>query len=102
MFNFDAYAFDIAEVFTPAAIFTDFGSLASVVVNILIAAAGVLAFIFIVISGIKIVTSSGDEKKLDSAKGTLTYAIIGLIVTLLAIIMVNLIQRILGSNVPVI
>lgn len=102
MLNFDAYAFDIGTYFPPAAIFPDFGFLASVVINILITAAGILAFIFIIISGIKIVTSSGDPKNLDSAKSTLVYAIIGLIVATLALIMVNLIQRILGSSVPLI
>lgn len=100
MFSIDAYAFDIAGVFPPAAAFADFGALATVVVKVLIAVAGVLAFIFIIISGIKIVTSSGDEKKLESAKSTLVYAIIGIIVALLALVMVNLIQRILGSNIP--
>ena len=57
--------------------------------------------IFIIISGIKIVTAAGDEKKLASASQTLTYAIIGLVVTILAFVIVRLVQYFLRSNVAI-
>lgn len=101
MFIPDAYAFDIAGVFPPAGAFANFGTLATVVVKVLISAAGVLAFIFIIISGIKIVTSSGDSKKLASASATLLYAIIGLAVAILALIILRVVQIFLTSNVPI-
>lgn len=87
--------------FPPAGKFSNFGQLASDVVTILIGVAFAISIIFIVIAGIKIVTASGDEKKLAAATGTLTYAIIGLVVTILAFVIVRLVQYFLGSNVPI-
>ena len=53
--------------------------------------AGALAVLFIVIGGIKFITSSGNPKQLESAKKTLTYAIIGLLAVLLSTVILNLI-----------
>lgn len=101
--------FNIREVFPPAGIYdasaggevTGFGKLASDVLLILTGVAGTIAIIFIIIAGIKFLTSSGDEKKLASATGTLTYAIIGLVITILAFTIIRLIQFFLRSNVPI-
>ncbi len=101
-----AFAFDIGNVFQPAKIpgygdSTGFGQLAGDVITILISVAGAAAIIFIIIGGIKLITSSGDEKKLASAQGTITYAIIGLAVTALAFIILQIVQFLLKSKVPV-
>ena len=99
--NFDAYAFEIGPTnFSPAK-FADFGQLATAIITILISFAGALSIIFIVIAGFKFVTSSGDEKKLASASSTLTYAIIGLAVTILAFVILQIVQRFIGSNVEI-
>lgn len=45
---------------------------------------GILAVIFIVIGGIKYMTSAGEASKVESAKKTITYSIIGLVVVLAA------------------
>ena len=87
--------------FSPAGRFTDFGQLASDIVTILISVAAAVSIIFIMIAGIKFVTSSGDEKKLASATSTVTYAIIGLVVTILAFVIVRIVQYFLQSNVPI-
>ena len=101
-------AFRIEEVFPPAKIYTGtetevtgFGDLASDVLLILTSAAAALSIIFIIIAGIKFLTSSGDEKKIASASGTLTYAIIGLAVTILAFVIIRVVQFFFGSNVPI-
>lgn len=67
--------------------------------NIITAAllfAGVAALFFIIFSGIKFILSRGDAKKVQSARETLTYAIIGLIVILLSFLIVNIISYITG------
>lgn len=87
--------------FSPAARFTTFGQLATDIIQILTALAGALSLILIVIAGIKFVTSSGDPKKIASAQATLTYAVIGLAVTILAFVILRLVQFFLKSNVPV-
>jgi len=57
-----------------------------------------LAILFIVIAGILYITSSGDSGRVDRAKQMLTYAIIGLIVALLAWVIVQSIAAALGAG----
>src|SRR5690348_11943193 len=51
--------------------------------------AGIAAVIMIVIAGLKYVTSGGDSGSISSAKNTLVYAIVGLIIVLLAQVIVQ-------------
>lgn len=57
---------------------------------------GIAAVIFIIISGIKFITSSGDPKRLEGARHTLTYAIVGLLVVLSAFAIVNVVSIVTG------
>lgn len=50
------------------------------IVNLLSAIIGVVSVVVIVIAGFKYVTSAGDSSKIASAKNTLIYAIVGLII----------------------
>ncbi|MEK9147257.1 MAG: hypothetical protein AAB639_03605, partial [Patescibacteria group bacterium] len=97
-------AFKIDEaIFPPAGIYkgtTGVAKLASDIILILTGVAGILSFIFIIIGGIKIITAAGDEKKMASAQATITYAIIGLVVTALAFVILRVVQYFLRSNVP--
>ena len=52
-------------------------------------AAGVIAVIMIIVSGLKYVTASGDPTNVNSAKNTLIYAIVGLVIVVLAQIIVR-------------
>lgn len=101
--DFDPEGFNINQVFSPAKRFQsseDFGLLASDIVLILTSIATAVAFIFIILAGIKFLTSSGDEKKLAAAQGQLTFALIGLAVVILAFIIIRVLQFFLGTNVP--
>jgi hypothetical protein len=64
--------------------------------NVVFLGAGILAVVFIIIGGFKYTISGGDASGIKSAKETITYAIIGLIVTLLAFGIVNYITGIRG------
>ena len=55
-------------------------SVISTVINILSAFVGIIAVIMIIFAGFKYVTSGGDSGKIQSAKNTLTYAIVGIVV----------------------
>lgn len=46
--------------------------------------AGVVAVIVIIVGGIRYVTSNGDSSQIQSAKNTVTYAVIGLLVVIFA------------------
>lgn len=105
-----AKLFKIEDFFPPAGIYKadpatneviGFGRLASDILLILISIVAALSLIFIIIAGIKFVTSSGDEKKLASATSTLTYAIIGLVVAILAFVIIRIVQFFFGASVPV-
>lgn len=54
------------------------------VINILSLVVGVVAVIMIMIGGLKYVMSSGDSANITSAKNTILYAIIGLVVVAFA------------------
>ena len=73
-----------------------------VVFNNIIAAAltfaGVVALFFIILSGIKMITSGGDPKAVDGAKKTLTFAIIGLVLVLLSFFIGSMIGYITGVD----
>jgi hypothetical protein len=61
------------------------------IVNGLLSLMAIVAAIYLILAGIKYVTSAGDEKKADEAKHTILYAIIGLIVIGLSMVLVNFI-----------
>lgn len=54
------------------------------VLNILSVVAGVITVIMLIIAGIRFVTSQGDSGSVSSARNTVIYAIVGLIVVVLA------------------
>jgi hypothetical protein len=61
------------------------GGLATQIVNTILYAAGVVALVFILVSGFRYITATGDSTRIQAAKETLLYAIIGLIITILAV-----------------
>ena len=92
--------FNISDNFSPAKFLT-VGQLFSTIITILTSVAGVISVFFIILAGIKFVTAGGDEKKMASAQATITYAIIGLVVTILAFIILQVVQRFFGANVRI-
>lgn len=65
-------------------------------VNGLLFFVGVFAAYFIIISGIKLITSQGDAKQLDTAHKTFFYALIGLIIIFTSFFIVNLVATVTG------
>ena len=59
------------------------------IINIFSIVVGVVAVIMIVVGGLKYITSGGDSNNVTSAKNTILYAIIGLVVVALAQIIVR-------------
>ena len=57
----------------------------------------ILAVLVLIIAGIMYILSGGDEGKVETAKKWIIYAIIGLIVALLAWVIVNLITDLTGT-----
>lgn len=60
--------------------------------------AGVALFIMFVVAGFNFLLSGGDPKKLEQAKSTLTYAILGLVVIVVSYLIIQLISTITGVS----
>jgi len=59
------------------------------VVNLISAVVGVVAVIMIIVGGLRYITSGGNDTSVTSAKNTILYAIIGLIIVALAQLIVR-------------
>ncbi|HEY5267595.1 MAG TPA: hypothetical protein VII94_00470 [Candidatus Saccharimonadales bacterium] len=59
------------------------------VLNLFSAIVGIIAVIMIIIGGVKYITSGGSSEKTSSAKDTILFAIVGLIVVALAQVIVQ-------------
>lgn len=64
-------------------------TLIAAVVNLLSWIVGVVAVVMIIIGGIKYVTSAGDSNSTNSAKNTILFALIGLVVVAFAQVIVR-------------
>ena len=67
------------------------GGLIKTVVNVLLWAVGILSVIMIIFSGFRYITSAGDASKTKSARSTLIYSVVGLIVAIMAWAIVNMV-----------
>ena len=61
--------------------------------------AGILSVVFIIIGGFSFILSGGSEDKIKQAVGTIRYAIIGLIITILSVVIVQAVGQFIGLNV---
>ena len=68
------------------------------VMDWLLGLVGVLAVIGFVISGVLYLTAAGDAEQAEKAKTVMTYAIIGLAVALVGLIVVNAIAGLTGAG----
>jgi hypothetical protein len=67
----------------------DISNLAVDIINILSIVVGVVAVFMIIIAGIRFITSNGDSNNVSSARSTIIYAIVGLVVVALAQVIVQ-------------
>lgn len=65
------------------------GESIALVINVLLFLIGAVSVIMIIIGGIRYVLSNGDSTQITGAKNTIMYAVIGLVVALLAYAIVN-------------
>ena len=70
---------------TPATV----GSIINSVTNILFWLVGVASVIALIVGGLQYITSAGDPGRTKTAKDTIMYAVIGLVVAILAYAIVN-------------
>ncbi len=68
------------------------------IVEILLAIAGLVAVIFLIVGGFRYITAGGNEETAESAKKTITNAIIGIVIIILAFVIVRVIANALISQ----
>ena len=78
---------------TPEALVTN-------LISWVIGVAGVVSVVFIIIGGVGYLTSSGDAGKLQKAKNTITYALIGLAIVALSGAIVAFVSGIIRNSAP--
>ena len=67
-------------------------------INIFSIIIGVISVIMIIIGGLKYITSTGDSSKVESAKNTIIYAVVGLVIVALAqVIVFYVLDRVEGG-----
>jgi hypothetical protein len=66
-------------------------TIVSVIKNILLPLAGIIAVLFIIIGGYQYMTSGANEELAESGKKTLQNSIIGLVIVILSYIIVNVV-----------
>lgn len=68
------------------------------VLSVAITLIGIVAFFIFIISAFQIMMSGSNSKGLESAKGSITFAIVGIVVALSAFLILNLLSSFTGIN----
>lgn len=63
------------------------------ILNFLLSVVGILAIIFLVVAGITYFTAAGDKNRIEQAKNTVTYVILGIAFTMGAMIVIRTIGQ---------
>lgn len=81
------------------ATFKCFESIFTNVVQTLTALVGIALFIMLIVGGYGFLFSGGDQKKLEKARGTITSAVIGVVVIIAAYLILKTIELFTGVTV---
>jgi len=74
----------------------DFGGIIGTAIIVIFIIAIVIALIWLVIGGIKWITSSGDSSKVEAARNQIIAAVIGLIIVFLSFFILSFVLRLFG------
>jgi hypothetical protein len=74
------------------------GGIVGAIISFLLIIAILLSLFYLIFGAIRYISSGGDKGKTDQARSTLTAAIIGLIISLLAFFIVNIVLSILTGQ----
>lgn len=78
--------------FGPAGQFTATGLILAII-EIALAIVGLISVLFVIVGGFRYVTSSGNEEQTEGAKKTITHAIIGVVIVVLAFVVIRVITN---------
>ena len=85
---------------TEAGVETKMNEILQYAINLVLYASGSVAVFFLVLGGVRYITSYGDQERMDGAKKTIKYAVIGLLAIILSYaIVTNIIDLIYRTTV---
>lgn len=67
------------------------------IIGSLLFVAGIILFIMLIFGGVRFITSGGDPKGLESAKKTITYAVIGVILVAMGYLIIVFVSALTGN-----
>lgn len=76
---------------------TSLTGLITTVINWMLAIAGLVAILFLIIGGFWYITSAGNEETAEKGKNTAINAIIGIVIIILSYVIVNVISNFVGT-----
>lgn len=77
---------------------TTIGTLATLIIRVLLTLSGMVAVVLIIIGGFQFILSRGNEEAATKGKKTLTYAVIGLIVVIMSFVIVSVVTGTLTND----
>jgi len=77
---------------------TNFGTMFSSILNVVMLVAALLVFAYMIWGGVEWITSGGDKNKAEGARNKLTAAIIGLVIIAASYAVVTLVVQFLGFS----
>ena len=77
---------------------TEGSGIFQIIVNVILFIIGAVAVIMIVVGGVRYTVSNGDSNAVQGAKNTIMYAIVGLVVAIVAYALVNFVVVNIGAN----
>ncbi len=89
---------DINEEFQPAENFQSVGDIGTVFLSIIFGLGAIFTVIFLILGGIKFITSGGDPNKTAAAKSLITYAVIGMVLLILTFVIMYTVQALFINN----
>ena len=72
------------------------GGIVNKITDTILYALGIISVVMLIVGGVKYALSAGDAKAVTDAKNTILYALIGLVIAILAYAIVNFILNIVG------
>jgi hypothetical protein len=75
------------------------GNLLSFFIKLLFAVGGVLMLIYLILGGVRYITSGGDKVQAQAARDMITHALIGIIIIASSYAIANLLNTLFGINI---
>ena len=97
----NVYAIDLSDKnINPVAKFSNFASLANLILPNLLIGAGVILFIMFIMAGFTYMGSDGNPEKLKKAQMLLTFSVVGFALVLASFIIIRVIASIFRITLP--